>query len=180
EARDEADRPLAGVNIRATVTSPRPLAPGETPPKVEFLRTGPGRFEAEFPAGEAGAYFIYARAYRDGVQIDGARAGVTVPYSPEFADLEPNPALLRRLAEITGGKVYTEDDAELLRLAKSGEVSRDAPKAVRALLPFWFWMVFLAAVLLVVDIAARRISLEPAEVRAWAVLMWVRLRTRRL
>jgi uncharacterized membrane protein len=179
EARDETDRPLAGVNIRGTVTSPRPLVAGEVPPKVEFLRVGPGRFEAEFPAGEAGAYFVYARAFRDGQLIDGARAGVTVPYSPEFADLEPNPALLRRLAELTGGTVYTEGDAELARVAKSGEVFRDAPKTVRALLPFWFWLVFVAAVLLVIDIAARRVSVEPAEVRAWAGRTWTRLRTRR-
>ena len=178
EARDEADRPLAGVTIRGTVTPPRPLAAGEAAPRIEFQRVGPGRFEAEFPAGEAGAYFVYARAFRDGQLVDAARAGVTVPYSPEFADLEPNPALLRRLAELTGGLVYTEDDAELLRVARAGDVFRDALKTVRALPPVWAWLVFAAAVLLAVDVAVRRVSVEPAAVRAWAERTWRRLRTR--
>ncbi|MBL8218975.1 MAG: preprotein translocase subunit YajC, partial [Bryobacterales bacterium] len=45
---------------------------------------------------------------QNGQVVDGARSGVTVPYSPEFADLETNAALLRRVAETTGGQVYDE------------------------------------------------------------------------
>jgi uncharacterized membrane protein len=176
DARDEKDRPLQGISLRGTVSPPRPPAPGEKPPTVEFLRTGSGRFEAEFAAEEAGAYFVYVQAVQNGQIIDGARAGVTVPYSPEFADLETNPALLKRLAEITGGKEYAEGDEE--KVAKSGDVFRDAPKTVRALLPFWFWLVFAAGVLLVFDVGVRRVSLEPAEVRAAAVAVWTKLRSK--
>ena len=176
DARDEKDPPLQGVTLRAKVTPPRPPGPGEKPPVAEFLRTGSGRFEAEFPAEEAGAYFVYVQAEQDGQVIDGARAGVTVPYSPEFADLETNPALLRRLAEITGGKEYAEGDED--RVAKAGDVFREAPKTVRALLPFWFWLVFAAGVLIAFDVGVRRVSVEPAEVRAAAASAWTKLRSK--
>jgi len=181
--RDEQDRPVPGVSVRGSLTPVRstradgPRAAIDRP--ITFERTAPGRFEAEVPAEEAGAYLVNAQVVRDGKVIDGARAGVTVPYSPEFADLEPNPALLRRLAELTGGTVYTEGDAELQAVARSGEVFRDAPKTVRSLSPIWFWLVVAAGLLLVVDVGARRISLEPVEVREWAGRVWSRLRRSR-
>ena len=50
EARDEADRPLTGITVKGDVTTPRPPRPGEKPPTVEFRRTAPGRYEAEFAA----------------------------------------------------------------------------------------------------------------------------------
>jgi uncharacterized membrane protein len=175
DARDDADRPMSGITLKGDVTTPRPV---EKPPAVEFRRTGPGRFEAEFAAEEAGAYFVNVRSFENGVQTDGRRAGVAVPYSPEFADLETNPALLRRLAEITGGKVFDESDEELRKLARSGDVFRDAPKTVRALLPFWFVLVFAAGMLLVIDVGVRRVSVEVSEVRAWGKRTWARLRSR--
>ncbi len=180
DVHDERDRPLAGVSLRGTITPVR-TAPTDGPQgpadrTIEFVRTAPGRFEADIAAEEAGAYFVYAQAVRDGQVIDGARVGVAVPYSPEFADLEPNPGLLRRLADLTGGTVYTEGDTELLAVARSGEVFRDAPKTVRSLLPVWFWLVVASGFLLVLDVGVRRVSVEPAEVRAWAVRLWGRLR----
>ena len=42
--------------------------------------------------------------------VDSVRAGVTLPYSPEFAELESNTALLEKLREMTGGKSYADDD----------------------------------------------------------------------
>ena len=101
------------------------LGPGEKPPSVEFRPKGGGLYEAEFPAEEAGSYFLNVQALeperdangnviisKDGSPVmkvfDAARAGVTVPYSPEFADLESNTPLLRRLAEMTGGNFATE------------------------------------------------------------------------
>src|SRR5262249_28736161 len=94
DAPDEADKPLAGTSLKAFVSVPR----GGESPRVAFTRTGPGRFEGSFPAPDAGAYFVNVRAERNGADFDGRRVGVTVPYSPEFADLEPHPALLRHLA----------------------------------------------------------------------------------
>jgi uncharacterized membrane protein len=108
--------------------------------------------------------------------VDSRRTGVTISYSPEFADLEANGALLKSLARITGGKVYGEDPGALKDLAASGDVYRPAPEGTRALLPLWYWLVFLAGVGLLVDVGVRRISLEPGEVRQAATKAWSRLR----
>jgi hypothetical protein len=175
DVRDDNQRPLTGVNLKAFVSAPRD---GSIPPTVIFARTGAGRFEGSFPATEAGAYFVNVRVMRDGKDIDGRRVGVTVPYSPEFADLEPNPSLLRHLAELTGGNVYAEDDAELAKVARAGTVFRLAPSTTKSLLPFWASLILVAGVLLVLDVAVRRIALDPAVVWTASRDRWRRLRTR--
>ena len=175
DVRDDQDRPLAGASLKAFVSPPRA---GVEPPQVAFTRAGPGRFEASFPATEAGAYFVNVRVIRDGRDIDGRRVGVTVPYSPEFADLEPNPSLLRHLAELTGGEVYAEDDAELAKVARDGTVFRPAPTTVKAILPFWFGLVLAAGLLLMCDIAARRLAIDPGSLWEGASRYWHHLRTR--
>ena len=49
--------------------------------------------------------------------VDGVRAGVTLPYSPEFSEPETNAPLLEKLAQITGGRSYADDDAALAKAA---------------------------------------------------------------
>lgn len=192
DVRDEKDKPVGGMTLEGRVTLPRPPGPGEKPPTVEFKPRGAGMYEAEFTAEEAGSYFVNVQAQRPKIGPDGklvrdkdgnpvmevydaARGGITVPYSPEFADLESNTPFLRRLADISGGQFHTEDPADLKQLVATADLFRPAPEAVRALLPFWFWLVFAAALLLVFDVATRRISLERAEIvtasrRVWAAL----------
>src|SRR5262245_38044169 len=104
--------------------------------------------------------------------VDSRRTGVTISYSPEFADLETNTGLLKTLARITGGKVHSEDSKALKDLSASGELYRPAPEGARALLPLWYWLVFLAAAGLLLDVGVRRISLEPGEVRMAATRTW--------
>ncbi len=193
DVRDEKDRPVSGLDLRGAVTPPSPPAPGEKPPQVEFKPKGGGLYEAEFPAEEAGSYFVNVQALepergpdgsiileKDGTPrmktFDAARAGVTVPYSPEFADLESNTPLLRRLAEMTGGTFHTEAEDDLRGLLASDELFRDAPTTVRALLPFWYWLVFAAGLLLLCDVAVRRIAIEWAEVRSASAKAWAGLR----
>ena len=177
DVRDDLDRPVSGVNLRAEVTRPTPPAPGEKPPPVEFRAKGNGQFEAEFDATDSGAYFLNVVGIQpDGARFDSARVGVTVPYSPEFADLESNAPLLKRVADITRGNYHT-DEEDLLKLAQSGEVYRDPLSATRAVLPFWFWLVFLASIALVSDVAVRRIAFERDEVARGSTRIWRRLRT---
>ncbi len=193
DVRDEQDKPVTGLALRAGLTTPSPAPAGEKPPTVEFKPKGGGTYEAEFPADEAGAYFLNVQAQepaRDAAgnlvpgpdgkpamrTVDAARAGVTVPYSPEFADLESNTPLLRRLADITGGQFHTEEAADLEELLRTGDLFREAPQQVRAVLPFWFWLVFAAAFLLLFDVAVRRIAVEWAEVRRAGGRVWSRLR----
>jgi hypothetical protein len=61
-------------------------------------------------------------------------------------------------------------------VAASGEPYRLAPEGTRALLPLWYWLVFLAGAGLLFDVGVRRISLEPHEVRQAAERTWSRMR----
>ena len=197
DVRDEKDRPVSGVSLRGAVTAPKQAAPGEKAPQVEFKSKGGGLYEAEFAADEAGSYFVNVQALepakdkdgnlmlnKDGSAVlktvDAGRAGVTVPYSPEFADLESNTPLMKRLSEMTGGTFHTEAQEDLDKMLATGDLFRNPPSSTRALLPFWFWLVFVAAIALVFDVGTRRISLEWREVQVGATNIWAKIRQQEL
>jgi uncharacterized membrane protein len=187
------DQPLTDLILEGGITSPSAKQDeiGKMQPHFEQKRSGV--YEAEFKAFEAGSYFINAVAKRvqDGkvVPVDSVRAGVTIPYSPEFADNESNTGWLEKLREMTGGKTIPEEilakaasandpAAEATRAELSREVFRAGLPQFKNLQPVWFWLVFFAGVLLFFDVAVRRIALQPAEVVAYASGVWERLRGR--
>ncbi len=112
--------------------------------------------------------------------IDSRRTGMSISYSPEFADLETNSTLLKNLARITGGEVHSEGSQALSELAGSGDLYRAAPEGTRALLPLWYWLVFIVGVGLLFDVGIRRISLEPSEIRQHAQRAWTRARKKQV
>ena len=183
DARDEKDKPVVGLTLKGAVTPPGKPGPGEKAPTVEFKAKGAGQYEAEFTAEEAGAYFVRVEGSQGDKAFDSARAGVTVPYSPEFSDLETNSPLLKRLSELTGGNAILEpedldwrDKKAMEKFALGANFFRPAQITIRAILPFWFWLVFAAGVLLFLDIAARRISIDADEIRAWGTRNWAKWR----
>ncbi|VTS01676.1 vWA domain-containing protein [Tuwongella immobilis] len=178
-ARDEQNRAMTGLKLRGGVTLPNSPPDGK-PITLDFQQKAGGVYEAEFPAEEAGSYFLNAQALDEtGKPLDSVRSGTTIPYSPEFADLESNPVLLRRLSDITGGRHFEERETTLRQLASSGELYRKPPEATRSTQPIWFWLVFAAGLGLLMDVGIRRIAIEPAEVAAWSQRIWTRLRTKR-
>src|SRR5262249_46166165 len=144
--------------------------------ELKFEQKNSGQYEAEFKAEDAGSYFINAQAVRrvkvqkNGKEVDAeggvdsVRSGVTVPDSPEFADLEPNVELLNRLKDLTGGKSYADTEAELEQAAAAGDVFRPGLPRFKNLQPIWYWLVFLAGCLMFFDVAVRRIAISPSEV----------------
>jgi uncharacterized membrane protein len=192
QARDSNKKPITNLRLEGAVTPPSPQANGGKPIVLDFKQKNAGEYEAEFKADEAGSYFLNATAkqtvedVKDGKKtlvdkiVDGVRSGVTIPYSPEFTDLETNLAAMRRLAEITGGNVYEENDPELKRVIDSALVYRQSPHKERSYQAFWFWLVMLAGVGLLLDVAIRRVAVEPSEAFATASHWWDRLRGRRV
>lgn len=191
DARDKNNRPLTDLVIRGGVTPPSSNEDVSRKLELRLEQTNSGIYEGEFKAEEAGSYLINAQAKRtvktmqNGKEVlreesDGIRAGVTIPYSPEFADMESNSALLEKLRKITGGKSFADDDATLAEAAKGDEVFRhaDLPPS-RSLQPIWYWLLLASAGLLFFDVAVRRIAVEPAEILAFGRKMWDRLLRRR-
>ena len=190
EARDEkTKRPITnlldtdekkGLGLKVGVTSP--TFKGSTDARtreLKFEQTSGGTYEAELSAEEVGSYFInvMARWEQDGKEmVQSVRSAVTIPYSPEFAEMEPNNALLEKIRSETGGEAYLETDKELTRVAKSGEIFRPIPFSRSSLQTLWAWFVFLAGLCLLGDVAVRRIAIDPLVVWAKATAVWERLR----
>jgi hypothetical protein len=187
DARDERNRPLTDLRLQGAVTAPN-QQPGEGKPlDLKFEQKNSGQYEAEFKAEEAGSYFINAKAVRTVTQMkdgkpvvteetDSIRSGVTLPYSPEFADLESNSALLKRLSDITGGQMFDEDDTSLNEVVQSGTAFRKTVASAQSPQAIWYWLVLLTGIALFFDVAVRRIAVEPGEVRSSAVKYWQHLR----
>jgi uncharacterized membrane protein len=181
-ARDERDRPVSNLDLQGKIGLPRTPKAGEKIPTLEFKKRGPGQYEAEFAADDAGTYFVTVQGYQPGVGkqagaiFDTARTGVTLPYSQEFADLDTNTSLLKQLSRETGGRYHTDDATELEQLAKFSELFREAPKTSRSYQTFWPWLVFAAGALMLLDVGIRRIAVEGHEVSAFANKFWAKLR----
>jgi hypothetical protein len=191
EARTQDGKPDTSLKLRGGLTPP--TGKGGEPGKqkeLTFVQKNSGVYEAEVKAEEAGSYFLNGEAVRtrkikdrDGKErvvedegIDSVRAGVTLPYSPEFSVLESNTALLDEISKTTGALTY-EDDAEILsEAARSGAVFRPPVERSRSSLPFHYWLLFLAAGLLFLDVAVRRLAFDPDQVAERGRYIWARLR----
>ncbi len=191
DARTEAGDPDTTLTLRGGITTPNPGGDEDEGKKRElhFVQTNSGRYEAEIAAEESGSYFVNAEAVRavkiknkDGKEVDaeegvdGVRAGVTLPYSPEFSEQETNAPLLEKLAEITGGKSYADDEAALTKAAADGDLFRPAGVVDKSKQPVWQWLLFLAGVLLFFDVAVRRLSVDVHKAGDFAWRTWARVR----
>jgi hypothetical protein len=180
DARDDNKMPLADVEFEARITSPA-LKESEGRKDLKFEQKNVGVYEAEFKAEDVGSYFlnVQARWKQDGKEMqDNIRGGVTIPYSPEFAEMESNTALLERLRDLTGGETIPEEDEALARAAREGAAFRPLNFRNTSLQPIWPWLVLLAGLCLFLDVATRRIAVEPAALVAKAGALWERLRGR--
>jgi hypothetical protein len=191
EARDVNGKPDTSLRLRGGLTTPAARGT-DTGKKQElrFAQKNAGVYEAEVKAEEAGSYFITAQATRvrkikrpgekeereteEGV--DSVRTGVTLPYSPEFADLESNTTLLDRIREMTDGKIYEDEPDLLTEAARAGTVFRPPVERAKSALPFHYWLLFIAAGLLLLDVAVRRLAFDAAETTEAARTLWARLR----
>lgn len=142
----------------ATVVTPK-----ERRLEVRFVQTAPGRYEGSFPSDGEGAYLLEV-VQRDaqGQVLAQQPAGYVVPYSPEYRASGTNAALLADLANRTGGKVLTSPAEAFAHDLPTTDRPREA----------WPYLAALAALLFLLDVAARRLRLSLAE----AGELWRRVR----
>jgi uncharacterized membrane protein len=117
-----------------------------------LAQTAPGRYEADVPVGEQGAYEV--RAQRQGSQSGSGdptvseSVGFTVPTAPEFLNAGTNDRLLKRL---NGGQAYITKPAQALDPTALRAVSQQSE-------PLWPYMIAAALLLLLGSVAARRVD----------------------
>ena len=183
EAVDDQGNYRNFLNLNTVIVSPK----GERQ-IVRLEQTGPGRYETRFPTKEVGAYVMNVLdldpAQSGKLQLldtsQGVMAvvdsrtgklrgsqvlGVAVNYSPEFSAAAPNLNLLRRIAETGGGRILdplNPADNPFLHDRRKTFQPRD----------LWEWLLQIALVLFVLDVALRRIQLDADELRR----AWVKVR----
>lgn len=130
---------------------------------LNLTQTGPGTFEAKFPTGELGSYIV---SVSEKDPLGGSRtssSGFSIPYPAEYRSFRANTALLERISQETGGQALTDPKQAIRTVAEPGfSVSE-----------LWSLFVMLAALLLPLDVAARRIALPMGEIVAKAIA-WIR------
>jgi len=109
---DEEYEPAAGAKVRMTVTGPDGHE-SETSLAADPAR--PGAYATDLTFGELGRHEVEVTASLAGERLGSDKVAVSVrPSAKEFERPEANIALLRRIAERTGGKLYTPEDASRL------------------------------------------------------------------
>ncbi len=143
-----------GVTVQARVAQP-----SGQPLEVPLAASGPGRYEGEFPLSSPGTYLARVEARRDGSSVAAADAALPVSYSAEFRRVSADPGRMEQIARAGGGSVLSIDvpgDAFAANLAP-----------VRSPLPLQRLLLLLAAILLPIDVALRRLRISPSELRDW-------------
>jgi hypothetical protein len=135
------------------------VAPSQQTSSLDLPQVAPGRYEAEVRASTEGPYFLnIAQQAPDGQAQVSRPAGFVVPYSSEYRTLKTNPELLGQLASATGGRQLVDPLQAFDRATRTSGSPRE----------IWPALVALAAVLLLLDIALRRLRLTPANLQ-WAI-----------
>ena len=129
-----------------------------------LVQTGPGRYEGDFDMPDQGTY-VAVLNYRTPNGEEGRLpvAGLAQNTSPELRDLHSNDALLRDIADRTGGRVLPAFDAAGANLFDHANL----PPAISSL-PVWDRLIPVLLALILVDVAARRIAWDYAALKGYA------------
>lgn len=165
EAVDDRGRPIDGLQVAASVFSPR----GEQV-NLSMQQTGPGLYSAGAAVRESGIYIVTAAVSSGGGQgktgSTGAPVvgGIVVPPGQELRTLAADGAMLREVAKITGGREISL--AELEQMTSQSLYLRDTIEKRESRQPLWPILVAIAAGVFVLDVASRRVAWERLTDRA--------------
>ncbi len=136
---------LNGLTLRAAMSGPDGRRE-----EASLSQVAPGRYEAMVEAPDSGAYVIGLTASGSGGFTAQQTVGFEVGYPPDFAETQTQEAFLQGLAAQTGGRLLA-DPAEAF-----------APPEVTPRVPIDIWrsLLWVAAVLLPLDVAVRRLVIR--------------------
>lgn len=167
ELLDAAGDRVNFASVVARVAPPQGAEPAADAAREFRLRqTGPGAYEGELPTREVGTHIVslgYQRA--DGEQGRGgtARAALVRRAGEEFRRSTPDAELMMEIARRTGGKLHK------LTPAGADLWSREHLTMPSYSRPIWLHFAIAAIVLLLIDVAARRLTLDPQRAFMWTL-----------
>ncbi len=116
--------------------------------KIPLQQSAPGRYVAAFDTPRSGAYHLELTQKRDGQVLYRQSRGLSVGYSDELRLRPPNEALLKSVAEASGGRFQPTVD----------QIFEPTERTALRPTPLWPYLVALAAILLVLDVFLRRVD----------------------
>ncbi len=117
---------------------------------LAIAQTAPGKYELEFPTKEIGPYFLNIMQKQSGEIVNTQVTGTVVSYPEEYLVSNANESLLTQLSSVSGGKYnITAEDA-----------FRPPENPVVLRIHLWRPFLFTALLLLLIDIALRRIDMR--------------------
>jgi len=121
--------------------------------ELRLNQTGPGVYEATAPAESSGNYVV-ALTPRQGTRaLSPVIGGASHAGGPEYRRLRSDVATLRRIADVTGGRVLDWSSAESARLFE-----RAGLEPRRAETPLWPTLLIWTLVVLLLDVGTRRVA----------------------
>ncbi|GIW73628.1 MAG: VWA domain-containing protein [Phycisphaerales bacterium] len=171
---EQGDR--TAITVEATDASGRRLnfarfggllsAPDGSSMPVRLEQTGPGLYTGSVPTAQAGSYLLslsYDAPGGDGQRLKGlVRAAIDRPFADEFRATQANEALLRRVAELTGGAVI-EPDAD----GSPSPWRREGLEMPVTLTSAWLATAMLAIAAFLVDVGVRRVRVDVQAIARW-------------
>ncbi|MDW8328896.1 MAG: VWA domain-containing protein [Candidatus Bipolaricaulota bacterium] len=129
----------SGWNLQATLSGP-------VFQEIAFTQIAPGRYRARVENLPRGVYGIHLTAQREGEKLAERAQLFTVSYAEEYRRVGANIENLDKIARLTGGQFL-----ERPVLPPAAELSRDAYAEL------WPWLLALALLLFLGDLAARKL-----------------------
>lgn len=156
EALDAKGERLNFANFRG-----RLALPGGGGQDVDLKQIGPGLYETTVRTTEAGSYVASLRYMApgdvEGENVEGSvQFAISRPFADEFRVLEDNTALLEQVRAMTGGRLLSADPKQ------ADLFNREGLKMPVATRPIWLWAATIGIGLFLVDVAVRRVRIDPA------------------
>jgi uncharacterized membrane protein/Mg-chelatase subunit ChlD len=150
---DNEDEFINNATLAGTVT-----VSGKATAPLSLEQTAPGRYKGSFEVDDTGEYFLTVSGTDGrGESIEPRTTAFAIPYAAEYIPRPQNLRLLRKLADVTGGRVlHVTDGSEML--AELFQVAGDGHRPPHSL---WYALILAALMLYFFDIVARK--LPPAD-----------------
>lgn len=129
--------------------------------QVDFNQIAPGRYEADFPLDQYGSYELAAHHERGDETFAVSQASLSYPYPRGLSFTEPNHDLIAQAVETASGMLNPD----------TAEVFDPDGEEVRYRRHLWPYFAGLAVLLLLVDLALRRIRLSGSTDISWQELV---------
>ncbi len=117
--------------------------------KLPLRQTAPGRYVAEFDTPSSGSYHVELTQKQGGQTLFQQSRGLSVGYSEELRLKPPNEDLLKQISASSGGKFGLNPEDSF----------KSDGRTVSQPTPLWPYLALAATILLVLDVALRRIDL---------------------